>query len=111
MPPTKYIRPTHSRPPPIPPLLQPQPPIAPLIPPVHVIDLMTDAGSAAFGAVWRAEEAKPVEANFPPMNKRIEVPDVLRVTTDLTMRMDDEVRTKGDETSVHGCCTHAVPLL
>ena len=48
-------------PPPIPPLLQPQPPIAPLVPPVHVVDLMTEAGSAAFGAVWRGREAKLVE--------------------------------------------------
>ena len=48
-------------PPPIPPLLQPQLPLAPLLPPVHAIDLMTDAGSAAFGAVWRAKEAKLVE--------------------------------------------------
>lgn len=61
MPQSKYIRPTHSMPPAIPPLLQPQPPIAPLLPPVHVVDLMTDAGSAAFGAVWRAKEAKLVE--------------------------------------------------
>src|SRR6188508_2914808 len=56
-----YTRPTHSAPPPIPPVLQPQPPIAPLIPPVHVVDLMTEAGSAAFGARWRAKEAKLVE--------------------------------------------------
>ena len=61
MPPNKYVRPTKSAPPPIPPLLQPQPPIAPLLPPVHVVDLMTDAGSALFGAVWRAKEAKLVE--------------------------------------------------
>lgn len=61
MPPSKYVRPTHSLPPPIPPLLQPQPPLAPLVPPVHVVDLMTDAGSAMFGAVWRAREAKLVE--------------------------------------------------
>ena len=58
MSPSKYIRATTSQPPLIPPLLQPQPPIAPLVPPVHVVDLMTDAGSAAFGAVWRAKEAK-----------------------------------------------------
>lgn len=57
----KYIRPTHSMPPAIPPLLQPQPLLAPSVPPVHVVDLMTDAGSAAFGAVWRAKEAKLVE--------------------------------------------------
>lgn len=61
MPPNPFIRPTHSMPPAIPPLLQPQPPIAPLVPPVQVVDLMTDAGSAAFGAVWRAKEAKLVE--------------------------------------------------
>ena len=61
MPPSKYVRPTHSLPPPIPPLLQPQPPLAPLVPPVHVVDLMTEAGSALFGAVWRAKEAKLVE--------------------------------------------------
>src|SRR5687767_5246818 len=56
-----YTRPTHSQPPPIPPLLQPKPPIAPLVPPAHVIDLMTDTGSAVFGAVWRAKEAKLAE--------------------------------------------------
>ncbi|MES2563919.1 MAG: hypothetical protein V4637_14490 [Pseudomonadota bacterium] len=61
MPASRYIRPTHSAPPPIAPLLQPQPPIAPLLPPVHVVNLMTDAGSAMFGAVWRAKEAKMVE--------------------------------------------------
>ena len=61
MPPKTYVRPTHSLPPPIPPLLQPQPPLAPVVPPVHVVDLMTDAGSALFGAVWRAKEAKLVE--------------------------------------------------
>ncbi len=58
---SKYTRPTHSMPPAIPPLLQPQLPLAPLLPPVHVVDLMTDTGSAAFGAVWRAKEAKLVE--------------------------------------------------
>ena len=58
---SKYVRPTHSMPPPIPPLLQPQPAIAPLIPPVHVVDLMTEAGSKVFGAVWRGREAKLVE--------------------------------------------------
>ena len=61
MPPTQYIRPTHSMSPAIPPLLQPQLPLAPLLPPAHIVDLMTDAGSAAFGAVWRAKEAKLVE--------------------------------------------------
>lgn len=61
MPSSKYTRPTRSAPPPIPPLLQPQPPIAPLVPPAHVVDLMTEAGSAVFGAVWRGREAKLVE--------------------------------------------------
>src|SRR5215813_12960358 len=61
MPVDKYIRPTVSAPPAIPPLLMPQPPIAPLVPPTHVIDLMTTSGSAAFGARWRALEAKIVE--------------------------------------------------
>ena len=45
-------RPTISAPPPTNPLLAPQPPIAPLTPPVYVVDLMTAAGSAMFGAVW-----------------------------------------------------------
>ena len=61
MPETKRIRPTASVPPPMPPLLMPQPPIPPLVPPVHVVDLMTAGGSAAFGARWRAKEAKIVE--------------------------------------------------
>jgi gluconolactonase len=61
MPPNRYTRPTRSQPPAIPPLLQPQPPIAPLVPPVYVIDLMTEAGSGAFDALWRAREAKLVE--------------------------------------------------
>jgi hypothetical protein len=56
-----YTRPTKSLPPPVPPLLAPQPPLAPLTPPVHVVDLMTVEGSAAFGATWRATEAKIVE--------------------------------------------------
>jgi hypothetical protein len=56
-----YIRPTKSAPPPANPLLAPQPAIAPLTPPVHVVDLMTREGSAAFGAVWRGHEAKLVE--------------------------------------------------
>ena len=56
-----YTRPTHSVLPPVPPLLAPQPPIAPLVPPAHVVDLMTQEGSAAFGAVWRAKEAKVIE--------------------------------------------------
>jgi hypothetical protein len=61
MPNTHYIRPTVSAPPASPPLLAPQPPIAPLTPPVHVVDLMTVAGSAVFGARWRGIEAKLVE--------------------------------------------------
>ncbi len=61
MPPTSYVRPTHSLPPAIPPLLQPQLSLAPLLPPVHAVDLMTVAGSAAFRAVWRAKEARLVE--------------------------------------------------
>ncbi len=56
-----YIRPTKSLPPPVNPLLSPTPPVAPLIPPAHVVDLMTAEGSAAFGAVWRAKEAKIIE--------------------------------------------------
>jgi hypothetical protein len=56
-----YIRPTASAAPASPPLLMPQPPIAPLLPPVHVVDLMTEEGSAVFGATWRAREAKLVE--------------------------------------------------
>ena len=59
--PAKYIRPTVSAAPPIPPLLIPQPPIAPLVPPAHVVDLMTADGSAMFGARWKANEAKIVE--------------------------------------------------
>jgi hypothetical protein len=61
MPATGYIRPTKSTPPASPPLLMPQPSIAPLLPPAHVADLMTTNGSAAFGARWRAKEAKIVE--------------------------------------------------
>jgi gluconolactonase len=61
MPANSYTRPTTSVPPPINPLLTPTPPIAPLIPPVHVVDLMTDEGSAAFGAQWRATEARIIE--------------------------------------------------
>jgi hypothetical protein len=57
----EYVRPTRSAMPTIPPLLQPQPPIAPLVPPVHVVDLMTEAGSAVFGARWRGIEAKIAE--------------------------------------------------
>ena len=61
MPAAKYTRPTVWVPPAVPLVLQPQPPLAPSLPPAHVVDLMTDAGSAAFGAVWRAKEAKLVE--------------------------------------------------
>ena len=61
MPAKVYVRPTASAPPAMPPLLMPQPPIAPLIPPAHVVDLMTVDGSAAFGARWKAKEAKLVE--------------------------------------------------
>src|SRR5580704_17516721 len=59
--PATYTRPTVSAPPASPPLLAPQPPIAPLTPPVHVVDLMTVAGAAVFGARWRGVEAKLVE--------------------------------------------------
>ena len=61
MPEPKRSRPIRSVPPAIPPLLMPQPAIAPLVPPVHVVDLMTEAGSALFGARWRAKEAKLIE--------------------------------------------------
>jgi gluconolactonase len=61
MPAKPYVRPTASVPPAANPLLAPQPAIAPLTPPVHVVDLMTEAGSAAFGARWRGVEAKIVE--------------------------------------------------
>jgi gluconolactonase len=59
--PEKRVRPTRSLPPPMPPLQMPQPALAPLVPPLHEIDLMTEAGSAIFGARWRAKEAKIVE--------------------------------------------------
>ncbi len=39
----------------------PPPAIAPSLPPLHSVDLMTAAGSAAFGAEWRTMEAKIVE--------------------------------------------------
>jgi hypothetical protein len=42
-------------------LLAPPHLVAPLVPPTHVVDLMTAAGSAAFGARWRGREAKIVE--------------------------------------------------
>jgi hypothetical protein len=61
MPENKWIRPTVSAAPAMPPLRMPTPAVAPLVPPVHVVDLMTAAGSAVFGARWRGEEAKLVE--------------------------------------------------
>ena len=61
MPANIYVRPKASAPPAMPPQLMPQPPIAPLVPPVHVVDLMTAEGSAAFGARWKGMEAKLVE--------------------------------------------------
>ncbi len=60
MPGPVYTRPTVSAGPAIPPLLQPQQPIAPLVPPAHVVNLMTEDGSAAFGARWKGMEAKIV---------------------------------------------------
>jgi gluconolactonase len=61
MPAKTYVRPTASMLPARPPLLAPQPLSAPLTPPAHSVDLMTAEGSAAFGAQWRAKEAKIVE--------------------------------------------------
>jgi gluconolactonase len=61
MPSNTYTRPTVSAPPASPPLLMPQPSLAPSLPPAHVVDLMTVAGSAMFGARWKAMEAKLVE--------------------------------------------------
>jgi hypothetical protein len=61
MPATTRIRPTASASPTAPPLLVPPLPVAPLVPPVHVVDLMTTAGSAVFGAQWRGMEARIVE--------------------------------------------------
>ena len=61
MPDNARIRPTVSVAPSRPPLLAPPHPVAPLIPPVHVVDLMTAAGSAVFAARWRGMEAKIVE--------------------------------------------------
>ena len=61
MPDNKPTRPTASVAPARPPLLAPPHPVAPLVPPAHVVDLMTAAGSAAFGALWRGREAKIVE--------------------------------------------------
>ncbi|MBV8089523.1 MAG: hypothetical protein JO139_08080, partial [Alphaproteobacteria bacterium] len=61
MPVSKRTRPTASAPPAMPPLLMPQPPIAPALVPAHVLDLMTEAGMAAFDARWRGKEARIVE--------------------------------------------------
>jgi len=61
MPDNARIRPTVSVAPSRPPLAAPPHPVAPLIPPVHVVDLMTAAGSAVFAARWRGMEAKIVE--------------------------------------------------
>ena len=61
MPDNKPTRPTASVAPARPPLVAPPHPVAPLVPPAHVVDLMTAAGSAAFGALWRGREAKIVE--------------------------------------------------
>ncbi|HEX4185939.1 MAG TPA: hypothetical protein VHY78_08770, partial [Stellaceae bacterium] len=61
MPEHKRVRPTVSVAPPSPPLLVPPHAVAPSVPPAHVVDLMTNAGSALFGAQWRAMEAKIVE--------------------------------------------------
>ncbi|MBV8739026.1 MAG: hypothetical protein JO007_17565 [Alphaproteobacteria bacterium] len=58
---SRRSRPTVSVAPARPPLLAPPPLVAPLIPPMHVVDLMTEAGSAIFGAQWRAREAKIIE--------------------------------------------------
>ena len=61
MPENTWTRPTASIAPSRPPLLAAPHPLAPLIPPAHVLDLMTAAGSAVFGARWRGREAKIVE--------------------------------------------------
>ena len=61
MPNNTWTRPTASVAPARPPLLAPPHPVAPLVPPAHVVDLMTPAGSMAFGALWRGREAKIVE--------------------------------------------------
>jgi len=56
------------------PAVAPPPPVMPpSLPPSHVVDLMTNAGSAAFGAQWKVMEAKIVEvpaaANAMPQYK------------------------------------------
>ena len=61
MPDSSWTRPTVSAAPARPPLLAALHPVAPLVPPAHVVDLMTAAGSAVFGARWRGREAKLVE--------------------------------------------------
>jgi hypothetical protein len=61
MPENKRTRPTASVAPATSPLLAPPHPVAPSLPPVYVVDLMTAAGSAVFGAQWKAMEAKIVE--------------------------------------------------
>ncbi len=47
------------------PLLTPAPPVASSLPALCTVDLMTEAGSAMLGAVWRVREAKVVER--PPL--------------------------------------------
>jgi gluconolactonase len=61
MPETQRTRPTASVAPAMPPLLMPAHPVAPALPPVHMVDLMTTAGSAVFDAQWKGMEAKIVE--------------------------------------------------
>ena len=61
MPDSSWTRPTVSAAPARPPLLAALHPVAPLVPPAHVVDLMTAAGSAVFGARWRGREAKLVD--------------------------------------------------
>src|SRR5215813_9370922 len=61
MPNNTWTRPTASVAPVRPPLLAPPHPVAPLVPAAHVVDLMSNAGSAVFGAQWRGMEAKIVE--------------------------------------------------
>src|SRR5262252_7423165 len=52
-----------AQPPPVPP---PQPIMPPSLPPSQVVDLMTTAGSALFGAQWKVMEAKIVEVPAAP---------------------------------------------
>ncbi len=49
-----------------PPVPAPPPAIAPLLPPVHEVDLMTQAGSALFGAQWKTREAKIIVVSAIP---------------------------------------------